>query len=236
MKETDQRHKKKDVVRVAIYIRVSTYEQVSGGYGLEYQEDDLSGEVKYRSKKDNWVHKPEWMYVDAGESGSSSERPEYKRMMEDAKKGMFDMIAVWKIDRLSRSLSELLRIFEQLKEYGVGFFSYKENFDVTGAIGRLTFQIFGALAEFERETIKMRTIEGKKAAARRGYYIGNGVPYGYKPKKHIDEKGSKLVVVSQRKKTVQQIFSWFVYEQMNYEQIARHLNKLGVHNADSQGN
>jgi DNA invertase Pin-like site-specific DNA recombinase len=65
------------------------------------------------------------------------------------------MVAVWKIDRLSRTLSHLLTTFEKLQDAKVSFFSLKENIDFSGPIGRLTFQIFGALAEFERETIMM---------------------------------------------------------------------------------
>jgi site-specific DNA recombinase len=87
--------------------------------------------IAYRAKHHDWVHEKAWEYVDDGYSGSNLIRPAFKRMMEDAKNGKFDLIAVWKIDRLSRSLSHLLGSFETLQNYKVGFFSHKENIDFT---------------------------------------------------------------------------------------------------------
>lgn len=87
--------------------------------------------ITYRGKVSGWTHKKEWEYKDLGCTGADLNRPEFKRMMQDAKDGKFDMIAVWKIDRLSRNLSHLLLTFETLQSYKVGFFSHKENIDFT---------------------------------------------------------------------------------------------------------
>lgn len=167
-------------IRVAFYLRVSTDEQARDWFGLDMQLNGLEEMMNYRHKNHNFEHNPEWRYVDDWYSGWDLNRPGFQRMIEDAKKGKFDLIAVWKIDRLSRNLSHLLSSFETLQKYQVWFFSVKENIDFTGPIWKLTFQIFGALAEFERETIRMRTKEWKNASARRWNYIIGTAPYGYK--------------------------------------------------------
>ena len=89
----------------------------------------LNEMITYRNKVSGWIHKKEWLYQDLGCTGADMNRPELKRMMQDAKEGKFDMIAVWKIDRLSRNLSHLLSTFETLQSYKIGFFSLKENID-----------------------------------------------------------------------------------------------------------
>ncbi len=214
-------------LRVAFYIRVSSEEQVKKGYGIEYQTQDLLDLVQHKSRHNNWITDPKWHFTDPGCTGTDLNRPAYQKMMEQAKKGAFDLIAVWKIDRLSRDLSHLLKTFEQLKQFGVSFYSLKENVDFSGPIGRLTFQIFGALAEFERETIRARSAEGRLAAARAGKYTGGNIPYGYDRQKSPD-KGSELVLVYNEAKWVKQMFDWFVYDRINYLQIAARLNDLDL--------
>lgn len=220
---------KEKPIRVALYVRVSTDEQVREGYGIEMQLDALRETIEYKQKHTNWIHKPQWVYVDEGCSGGDLNRPQLIRMLEAVKNRELDLIAVYKIDRLSRNLSHLLNVFEMLKENEANFFSLRENIDFSGAIGRLTFQIFGSLAEFERETIKVRTTEGKIASARMGNYIGNGIPYGYKKVKNIkNSKGSTLEIVPNEAKWVKRIFNLFVYEQKTYEHIAREFNEFKV--------
>jgi site-specific DNA recombinase len=131
-------------------------------------------------------------------------------MMQDAKDGKFDMIAVWKIDRLSRNLSHLLSTFELLQSYKVGFFSHKENIDFTGPIGKLTFQIFGALAEFERETIKTRTKEGKITSARFGNYVMHNTPYGYQKESLEKKRNRSLTIIEEEKVWVNRIFEEYI--------------------------
>lgn len=144
-------------------------------------------------------------------------------MMQDAKDGKFDMIAVWKIDRLSRNLSHLLSTFEILQGYKVGFFSHKENIDFTGPIGKLTFQIFGALAEFEREMIKTRTKEGKMASARLGNYVLNKTPYGYKKDDVEKKKNRSLLIIDTEAVWVKRMFDEFMSGK-SLESIAKILN------------
>jgi site-specific DNA recombinase len=217
-------------VRVAFYMRVSTSEQLEG-FSLEMQEKALKEHVVRNGYK-GWQTKPEWIFHEQG-SGADVNRNQLERLMEMAKKKEFDLVLVWKIDRISRSLTDLLGIFETLNKYGVGFASLKEDIDFTGAIGRLIFQIFGALAEFERETIKMRTEEGKKMSAHAGNYIGGSIPYAYRKVPNKAGKGSKLALIPKEAKIAKQIFDWFLYSNWTLAQIAKELNKMGISKGES---
>ncbi len=187
--------------------------------------------ITYRGKINGWTHDKKHEYLDLGCTGSDLNRPEFKRMMVDAREGKFDMIAVWKIDRLSRNLSHLLSTFETLQSHKVGFFSLKENIDFTGPIGKLTFQIFGALAEFERETIKTRTKEGKMTSARLGNYVLNKTPYGYKKEDLEKKRNRSLEVIDIEAVWVKRIFEEFIAGK-SLEQIAKILNESKVQKSD----
>lgn len=118
---------KDKVVRVAFYTRVSTEEQVREWYGLDYQKKSLEELIKFKvNQSPVWITDAKWHYSDPWCSWSDLNRPWFKQMMADAKKWKFDIVAVWKIDRLSRNLSHLLTTFEELRNYNVSFFSLKK--------------------------------------------------------------------------------------------------------------
>jgi len=220
--------KNENIVRVAFYIRVSTMEQTKW-FWPEYQLSSLNDLIRYKSNQDpKWIHNKKWHYSDLGLSWWDLQRPGYKQMIEDAKKWEFDMIAVWKIDRMSRNLSHLLKTFEDLKQYGVWFYSVKENIDFSWPIWKLTFQIFWALAEFEREMIKSRTIEWKIASAKVWNYVQWAAPYWYTKVKNKDWKGSKLKILENEAEIVKKIFEWFVYDWLSYSDIMRKLNEMKI--------
>jgi site-specific DNA recombinase len=222
-------------IRVAFYIRVSTEEQRKDGFWPDMQMQWLQEMIIYRGKVNGWTHDKKHEYLDLGCTGADLNRPEFKRMMQDAKDGKFDMIAVWKIDRLSRNLSHLLSTFETLQNHKVGFFSLKENIDFTWPIGKLTFQIFGALAEFERETIKTRTKEGKMTSARLGNYVLNKTPYGYKKEDLEKKRNRSLEVIDTEAIWVKRIYEEFVWGK-SLEQIAKILNESKVQKSDGNLN
>jgi len=211
---------KNEKIRVAFYIRVSTDEQAKHGYGIQMQKDALKELLDFKAKNNNWISKDDWVFIDDGYSGANLDRPNFKRMMGMVKRGEFDMVATWKIDRVSRNLTHLLKVFEDLQQHGASFYSHKENVDFSGAIGKLTFQIFGALAEFERETIKMRTLDGKIASAKSGNYTGSAIPYGYDKLPNKD-KGSTLILVPEEAKWVRKMFDAFLFDGKSYSDIAR---------------
>ena len=99
-------------------------------------------------------------------TGSQRERPELSQCLRTLRKG--DVLIVWKLDRLARSLKDLVGLVEELHDRGVGFKSLTESIDTTSSGGRLVFHIFGALAEFERDLIRERTMAGLQAARARG--------------------------------------------------------------------
>jgi len=116
-------------------------------------------------------------------SGKDTDRPGLQQALEFLREG--DTLVVWKLDRLGRSLQDLIQIVNRLRERGIGFKSLQENMDTTSPGGKLIFHIFGALAEFEREIIRERTMAGLKAARARGRLGG-------RPRK-LDKNKVKMV-------------------------------------------
>gem|GEM_PF-2551100 len=208
--------------RIGGYLRVSTMEQAKEGFGLKTQRHHIVALVDANAYQ-GWVLAE--IYQDDGVSGSLASRPALDRLIENAKNGKIDMVVVWKIDRLFRNMRHLLETVELLGTYGVDFKSVTEPFD-TSAVGQFIFQIFGALAEFERNLIRMRTTEGKMSAVRDGYYVGTNIPYGYQV---VGEpKRRKLVLLPAEAKWVRKIFDWFVISRWTPEDIAAELTKRGV--------
>lgn len=212
--------------RVAIYVRVSTTEQKIDGYGLEAQTKRLQDFVQANATF-HWETKPAWFFSDV-HTGNDINREGLNALREGIRAKKFDAVLVWKIDRLSRCLKHLLVLFEEMKENGISFISVQENIDFRGPVGNLIFQIFGAIAQFERELIKGRTQMGKIASAEFGNYTGTSIPYGYREVRRKSGKGKQIETIPEQKKWVQQIYEWYVYEGQGFGQIATKLNETGV--------
>src|ERR1019366_519304 len=105
-------------------------------------------------------------------SGAKDRRPALDRLMADAKRGKFDVVAVWRFDRFARSTSHLLRALEEFAALGIDFVSLKETIDTSTPTGKMVFTVLAAVAELERCTIRERVIAGQKAAKRRGVRFG----------------------------------------------------------------
>lgn len=212
--------------RVALYIRVSTEEQQRDGYGLEAQERRLREYVE-ANKSMRLITKPEWVFKDV-HTGSVLDRPGLTAVMKLVAEKKIDAVLVWKIDRFSRSLKHLISLFESMQTHEVSLISIQENIDFSGPIGNLIYQIFGAIAQFERELIKGRTRAGKMASADMGNFIGPVVPYGYKAVQSSGGKGRVLELVLEERKWVEKIYDWYIYDELGCGQIARKLSELGV--------
>ena len=146
---------------VAIYARVSTDRQSTENQLQELREFvDRSGWKVFRE------------YVDDGYSGKDTKRPAFNDMMKRAKERKFRAVVVWKLDRLSRSLKDLILTIEELSSRGIDFVSYGNQIDTTTPSGKLLFQIVGAVAEFEREIISERVKLGLKNARKKGKRLG----------------------------------------------------------------
>jgi len=146
--------------RAAIYVRVSTNDQET-----DRQESELREYVEAR-------HWDCVMYRDKGHSGAKADRPDLKSMMADLRRRKFDVVVVWALDRLARSLKQLLTIAEECRLLGVDLVSLKQNVDTPLPAGRLTFQVLGAVAEFERELLRERVKSGMAQAKRAGKHVG----------------------------------------------------------------
>ena len=149
-------------MRAALYARCSTQDQ-----SVDLQVDDLR---TYAKARDLRVVEE---YLDEGVSGTRAKRPALDRLMADAHRRAFDVVLVWKLDRLGRSLTHLIRTVDELGSLGVDLVSLGDpGLDTTSPHGRLIFSIMGAVAEFERDLIRERTVAGIRAARRRGKRIG----------------------------------------------------------------
>jgi DNA invertase Pin-like site-specific DNA recombinase len=144
----------------AVYVRVSTGEQDTG-----MQEQELREYCERRG----WES---ILYRDRGQSGAKQDRPALTALLSDLRKRRLDVILVWSLDRLARSLKQLLTISEECRSLGVDLVSLKQSIDTTLPASRLTFQILGAVAEFERELLRERVKAGMAQARRAGKRIG----------------------------------------------------------------
>lgn len=146
---------------VAIYARVSTDKQKT-----ELQLTELRAYVK-RSK---WKIYKE--YIDKGHTGANTRRPAFTRMMADAAKKKFNVLLVWKLDRLSRSMRDLVNTISEIEGLGLDFISYENQIDTQTPAGKLLFHVIGAVAEFEHDIIRERVRAGLASARRRGQRLG----------------------------------------------------------------
>ncbi len=150
-------------LKVALYLRVSTSNQTTDNQRLELERvADLRG----------WSIVE--VYTDQGISGSKgrSDRPDLDRMLKDAVRGKFDLIAIWSLDRLGRSLQHLIETVNELQSVGVDLYMHQQALDTTTPSGKLAFSIFGAFAEFERSLIRERVKAGLDRAKRNGVKLG----------------------------------------------------------------
>ncbi|EDP61758.1 resolvase [alpha proteobacterium BAL199] len=189
--------------RCAIYTRKSSEE----GLDMEFNSLDAQREAceayVTSQKAEGWAAIRE-RYDDGGVSGGTLERPGLKRLIQDVEAGLIDVIVVYKIDRLSRSLMDFAKLVENFDRNQVTFVSVTQSFNTTTSMGRLTLNILLSFAQFEREVIGER-IRDKFAASRaRGMWMGGHPPLGY------DVRDRKLVINEVEAATVRMIFERFV--------------------------
>ncbi|MBC8456876.1 MAG: recombinase family protein [Deltaproteobacteria bacterium] len=146
---------------VAIYARVSTDRQ---------KVDMQLSELRDFVERSGWRIFNE--YIDQGYTGANIKRPAFAEMIGAAKKRRFDILLVWKLDRLSRSLKDLINTLDELGSLGINFISYDNNLDTTTPTGKLVFQIIGAVAEFEKDIIRERVKAGLEHARQKGKRLG----------------------------------------------------------------
>ncbi len=147
--------------RVAVYLRVSTLDQ-----STDLQKQELLDYLVARQWTDYQI------FEDAGRTGTNANRPALKQMLADAKARKIDLVICWKLDRLFRSLKDLVVTLQEFQDLGVEFVSLKDQIDLTTASGRLLMQLLGAMAEFEGSLIRERVRAGIRAAKAKGQQLG----------------------------------------------------------------
>ena len=201
--------------RCAIYTRKST------SVGLEQDFNSLDAQreacAAYIQKQPGWTVVDE-RYDDGGFTGANIERPAFQRLLTDIDAAKIDVVVVYKVDRLSRSLLDFAKLMERFGRAGASFVSVTQNFSTADAMGRLTLNMLMSFAEFEREMIGERTRDKIAAARRKGKWTGGPVPLGYT----VKEK--RLVVNEAEAVLVREVFALYL-EQRSTLAVARLLNE-----------
>lgn len=190
---------KREVLPSAAVRRCAIYTRKSTTMGLEQEFNSLHAQREaceaYTRSQPGWQLVPE-TYDDGGFTGANIERPAFQRLMADVEAGKIDIIVVYKVDRLSRSLLDFAKVMERLNASGASFVSVTQNFSTADAMGRLTLNVLMSFAEFEREMIGERTRDKIAASRRKGKWTGGPVPFGYvaKDKKLVLNEGEAEIV------------------------------------------
>ncbi|WP_390353828.1 recombinase family protein [Virgibacillus halophilus] len=201
---------------IAIYVRVSTEEQLKG-YSVEGQIEDCIELAKTEK-----VLK----YIDDGYTGEILNRPQLTRLLEDVEKGLVTKVICYDPDRLSRKLLNQLLITEKLGKHNVTLAFVKSDYK-NDAEGQLYFQVRGAFSEFDKAKIKHNTMTGRYRKAKQGFVVKNNKLYGY----DYDREKKTYIVNEKEAKTVQMIFNYFTDPNSplrGINGIAHHLTEIGI--------
>jgi len=212
-------------IRCAVYLRVSTEEQnKEGHFGLEVQEDKCRAFIESQ-EAEGYVLDEKHVYKDEISGGSPIEKREsLNKLFEAARQKEFDVLIVYKTDRLARSIRILVNAVHELESLNIKYRSVTEPFDTTTAFGRTAMNLFGTFAEFEKEMIRERTMSGKTKAARNGFWSTGFTPYGY----YRDEETKKLAIVPEEAKIVKKMYRWLVNDRLSLGGIERRMNSMGI--------
>ena len=206
--------------RCAVYTRKSTSIGLDQDFNsLDAQREACEQYVRSR-ERDGWRLLPR-AYEDGGFTGANTNRPAFQRLLDDIDAGRIDIVVVYKVDRLSRSLLDFSQVMDRFNRAGAAFVSVTQNFSTADAMGRLTLNMLMSFAEFEREMIAERTRDKIAAARRKGKWTGGSVPLGYQ----IMDK--KLVVDEVEAVLVREVFDLYL-EHVSALEVARLLNQRGL--------
>ena len=177
---------------VAVYLRVST-EGAKNGHTqtTESQRLDIENYLKSKGITDFTV------YEDIGVSGRKKDRPALNKLLKDCKDGKISMVACFKLDRLFRSLKDLMETVAFFQELGIEFVSTKDSIDMSCASGRLLFQILGSFAEFEAATIRERVLSGLASARSKGIKLGRPFKAGHSVVSKMKDEGKTVKEIAE---------------------------------------
>jgi len=208
-------------VRCAIYTRKSTDEGLDQEFNSLDAQREAAEAFIASQRQEGWIALPD-RFDDGGFSGGTLDRPALQRLLVAVEAGLVDSIVVYKVDRLSRSLLDFMRIVEVLDRHGVSFVSVTQQFNTTTSMGRLTLNMLLSFAQFEREIIGERIRDKIAAAKRKGKHTGGMPVLGY----DTDQATKRLVVNETEAELVRHIFERFGKLGSTTE-LARELNAAG---------
>jgi DNA invertase Pin-like site-specific DNA recombinase len=207
-------------VRCAIYTRVST------DHGLDQEFNSLDAQYEAASAYIKSQAHAGWTlirsrYDDGGYSGGSTDRPDLQKLLDDIRSGKIDVIVVYKVDRLTRSLADFAKLVELFDAHGVSFVSVTQQFNTTTSMGRLTLNVLLSFAQFEREVTSERIRDKIAASKRKGLWVGGNLPLGY------EMKDSKIAIVEEEAELVRSIFRRYL-ELGGVNELVRDLKERNI--------
>jgi site-specific DNA recombinase len=186
-------------VRCAIYTRVSTEQGLDQEFNsLDAQYEAASAYIKSQAHAGWTLIRSR--YDDGGYSGGSTDRPDLQKLLDDIRARKIDVIVVYKVDRLTRSLADFAKLVELFDAHGVSFVSVTQQFNTTTSMGRLTLNVLLSFAQFEREVTSERIRDKIAASKRKGLWVGGNLPLGY------EIKDGKIAIVEEEAELVRSIF------------------------------
>ena len=209
------------LIRCAIYTRKSHEEGLEQEFNSMDAQREAAEAYIESQRMQGWRALPD-RYDDGGFSGSNMERPGLQRLLADMDAGKVDVIVVYKIDRLSRSLLDFMKMIERFNEKGISFVSVTQHFNTTDPTGRMFLSILITFAQYEREVIAERIRDKVAAAKRRGKYCGGPAILGY----DVDRERKKLLVNPEEALLVKHIFRRFT-QLASARAVAAELNRQG---------
>jgi site-specific DNA recombinase len=208
------------VFRCAIYTRKSSEEGLEQDFNsLHAQRESCDAYIKSQ-RHEGWTPLPT-LYDDGGYSGGSTERPALKRLLADIQSHLIDVVVVYKVDRLTRSLADFAKIVEIFDAAGVSFVSVTQQFNTTTSMGRLTLNVLLSFAQFEREVTGERIRDKIAASKQKGMWMGGWVPIGY------DRKDRSLTINETEAVTVRTVFELFL-KLKNVQRVQAELVRLNL--------
>ena len=220
----ESRQMKKEKIKVYTYTRVSTTMQIDG-YSLDAQKSRMKAFAEFNDYV--IVHE----YEDAGKSGKSIEgRLQFNQMMEDIKTGKdgVSYVLVFKLSRFGRNAADVLSTLQVMQDFGVNLICVEDGIDSSKDAGKLMISVLSAVAEIERENIRVQTMEGRIQKAREGKWNGGFAPYGY-----TLEKG-QLFINEEEAAAIRIIFDQYVHTDMGANGLAKYLEQHGIHKIQRQ--
>jgi site-specific DNA recombinase len=207
-------------VRCAIYTRVSTEHGLDQEFNsLDAQYDAASAYIKSQTHAGWTLIRSR--YDDGGYSGGSTDRPDLQRLLDDIRARKIDVIVVYKVDRLTRSLADFAKLVELFDAHGVSFVSVTQQFNTTTSMGRLTLNVLLSFAQFEREVTSERIRDKIAASKRKGIWVGGTLPLGY------EMKDGKIAIVEEEAELVRSIFRRYL-ELGSVNELLRDLRERNI--------